>query len=312
LSKSEKFNTDAIDKSKFNVPISDLKPRPIVGISGDACLLDLVDLLIKEKQGSVCVVEDKKLVGIVSERDLFMNVDENFDEYLQKPVSEIMTKKLLTKKETDSAASCLKIMGLRRVRSIPIVNDQGEPTNILTAHDMLNFIVKFFPNSIQKIGTLFEWTLSELHVQDENFIFKAGGGQLSGNVFLSPLKSAVYTDIFKVDQNETIQAVINKMKAAKKGMVAVTRFETELIGVLTERDLLRKVFGKVDLNGHVKVSEFMTPNPVTLLEKHAVSYAINNMFEKNFRNIILVDEERTPISSISLIDIVKFIADKFD
>ena len=98
MSKSEKFNTDAIDKSKFNVPISDLKPRPIVGISGDACLLDLVDLLIKEKQGSVCVVEDKKLVGIVSERDLFMNVDENFDEYLQKPVSEIMTKKLLTKK----------------------------------------------------------------------------------------------------------------------------------------------------------------------------------------------------------------------
>ena len=90
------------------------------------------------------------------------------------------------------------------------------------------------------------------------------------------------------------------MKAARKGMVAVTRYETELVGVLTERDLLKKVFGKIDLSSQIKVSEIMTPNPITLLEKHVLSYAINNMFVKNFRNIILVDEEKNPISSISL------------
>ncbi|MBT7610834.1 MAG: CBS domain-containing protein [Bacteriovoracaceae bacterium] len=311
MSRIKNINLDTIDKSKFDVPISELSPRAIVSISGDASLQDLVELLIKENQGSVCVVDGSKLIGIVSERDLFMNVDDDdFDQYLKKSVSDIMTPNPLTKFSNDTIASCLKLMGIRRVRSLPIVNENGEPSHMLTAHDMLAFIIKLFPHSIKNIGTLFEWTVSEVHVQDENFSFTSSPHQLSGNIFLSPLKSAVSTDILKVDQNEIIQDVIKKMQARKRGMVAITCFETELVGILTERDLLRKVFGKVDLCARVRISELMTPSPVTLLEKHAVSYAINNMFEKRFRNIILVDEEKTPISSVSVIDLVKFVTDK--
>lgn len=308
---NESEQHDVIDKTKFEIPISELNPREVIGISKDASLYDLVELLTREQQGSVCVIENNILIGIVSERDLFMNFDDDFDSYMMKKVEDIMTVKPFFKSLNDLASDCLTLMGLRRIRSIPIVNDKGEATHILTAHDMLKFIIKFFPRTVEDIGTLYEWKTLEVHVQDENFSFKQNEGQLSANFFFSPLRKAVTSDLFKVDQNEYIQDVITKMKDSRKGMVAITRYETELVGILTERDLLKKVFGKIDLNGQIKVSELMTPNPITLLEKHILSYAINNMFAKNFRNIILVDEEKTPISSISLIDLVKFIADKF-
>lgn len=299
-----------IDKSTFEVAISELNPRKVVGISKDASLKELVQLLTRENQGSVCVVETNVLIGIVSERDLFMNVDDDFDSYMLKKVEEVMTNRPVFKKMDDLVSDCLQLMGVRRIRSIPIVNDKGEATHLLTAHDILQFIINFFPESVEKIGTLYDWNVLEVHVQDENFSFKQVDGELLGNIFFSPLKNAVFSDLLKVDHNELIQDVINKMKVDGKNMVAVTSYETELVGVLTERDLLKKVFGKVDLSGQTRVSQVMTASPVTLLEKHVLSYAINNMFAKNFRNIILVDEERNPVSSISLIDIVKFFADK--
>jgi len=85
-----------------------------------------------------------------------------------------------------------------------------------------------------------------------------------------------------------------------------------LKGIITERDILKKVFGKHEIGSQIPAKNFMTPNPDTLLERHVMSYAINNMFEGSYRNIILVDEERIPISYVSLVDIIKVVSDSLN
>lgn len=71
-----------------------------------------------------------------------------------------------------------------------------------------------------------------------------------------------------------------------------------------------KIFGKIRLDeGPVPVKDFMTRNPHTLLSKHFIAYAINNMFTFHYRNIVVVDEDRVPVAVVGLLDIFKYLAD---
>ena len=160
------------------------------------------------------------------------------------------------------------------------------------------------------MGTLKNWSVNEVHVQDENFSFQQKTGQISGNMFLVPLKKVVTRDLIKMDIKSSISEVIMKMQKLRNGMVVLTQHETILKGIITERDILKKVFGKQEINNNVLAKNYMTPNPDTLLEKHVLSYAINNMYQGKYRNIILVDEERIPVSYVALVDIIKAVSDK--
>lgn len=303
---------DEVARSKFDVSIEELVPREVIGFSQEGTISELVEAMSKDSLGAICIIENDLLIGIVTERDIFMKLGEDYHEFLKEPVKNIMTPKPITMTFENTIADCLRMMGLIRVRHIPIVDENGKPTNMLSAKDIMEYLIEFFPKQVKNFGTLYEWEVNEVFVQDENFSFEQSSGQLSGNVFLSPLKHAVFSDLLTIDYSSDLKDVIHSMRTNKKGMVAITKFETELVGVLTERDLLRKVYGKLDIDEHIPVHQVMTPNPVTLLEKHIVSYAINNMVDRKFRNIILVDEDRIPIASTSLIDLVKFVASKFD
>ena len=73
---------------------------------------------------------------------------------------------------------------------------------------------------------------------------------------------------------------LSKMQTNKKSVAIVTEYETKIKGIITERDFLTKVLGKIDLNSQnpsPKLVNFMTVNPECLLNRHILSYAINNM-----------------------------------
>jgi CBS domain containing-hemolysin-like protein len=53
----------------------------------------------------------------------------------------------------------------------------------------------------------------------------------------------------------------------------------------------------------------MTKNPECLLSRHILSYAINNMLEGGYRNVVVVNEDRQPESVLSMLDIFKYVAD---
>ena len=95
-------------------------------------------------------------------------------------------------------------------------------------------------------------------------------------------------------------------------MAVLTEYETNIKGIITERDFLNKVLGKVDLNlktSSPNIKQFMTPNPECLLSRHILSYAINNMLSGGYRNVVVVNEDRQPESILSMLDIFKYIAD---
>ena len=107
--------------------------------------LDQVFNLIKEKGiNHLPVVDDnKKLVGMISDRDL-INVADNREDVPVFPrltVSDIMTKKLETVKPEDTAIDAAKIINDHEFHSLPVVDESNTLVGILTIRDVLKAFV---------------------------------------------------------------------------------------------------------------------------------------------------------------------------
>jgi len=74
------------------------------------------------------------------------------------------------------------------------------------------------------------------------------------------------------------------------GAVVVSDFG-RMIGIFTERDLMRAVAGRVH-SSEARVREWMTPDPVTMTEDASVEEAGQTMIERGFRHIPVVSGER--------------------
>jgi CBS domain-containing protein len=96
-------------------------------------------LMKTEDVGAIPVIEDlstRKLVGIVTDRDLCLHVvaDALLPERIQ--VKKLMTTKVVTCKPEDTPEECLKLMRKHQVRRIPVVNDDGSCIGLVSLADV--------------------------------------------------------------------------------------------------------------------------------------------------------------------------------
>jgi len=106
------------------IQISDLlkgKGGQVWSIDASASLTDALRLLAKKDVGALPVLKDGKLVGIFSERDFVRAVSNNPSLTLETPVSELMTKDVLTVSPSDSVERCMKLMTKQHIRHLPVV-----------------------------------------------------------------------------------------------------------------------------------------------------------------------------------------------
>jgi len=106
------------------IQISDLlkgKGGQVWSIDASASLTDALRLLAKKDVGALPVLKDGKLVGIFSERDFVRAVSNNPSLPLETPVSELMTKDVLTVSPSDSVERCMKLMTKQHIRHLPVV-----------------------------------------------------------------------------------------------------------------------------------------------------------------------------------------------
>jgi predicted transcriptional regulator len=102
------------------------KASTVWSIGPNAMVFDAIQLMDEKNVGALPVVDNKTLVGVVSERDYTRKVIVKGRSSKDTPVSDIMTKELLTVNPRDSVAECMRIMTEKRVRHLPVL----EGTNL--------------------------------------------------------------------------------------------------------------------------------------------------------------------------------------
>jgi len=98
------------------------KGRAVVTTTPNASMLDIAKLLQQHGIGCIVIVgDDNKIAGIVSERDLMRAIGEGGTDVLTEPVSDFMTKTVVTAREGDTTNRLMSEMTKGRFRHMPVV-----------------------------------------------------------------------------------------------------------------------------------------------------------------------------------------------
>jgi CBS domain-containing protein len=99
------------------------------------------------------------------------------------------------------------------------------------------------------------------------------------------------------------------MRREKTGCLLVCK-DDKLVGIFTERDLLRRVLAK-GLPLSLTVADCMTPDPVTVSLTAPISTAVRLMEEGGYRHLPVCDETGRPTGVLSAKGIVHYLAEHF-
>lgn len=131
-----------IDMNLFD-PIKSIMSTKLITVSQNDPIELLTEIFSKNRFHHVLVVEESKLIGIVSRIDLKLFLNINKKESKEKKrlekhkVSEIMTSKVATIGPDEKIIIALEVFKENILRALPVVIDQF-PVGIITTYDIIN------------------------------------------------------------------------------------------------------------------------------------------------------------------------------
>jgi CBS domain-containing protein len=114
------------------------KTGDLLTIDADDSVLDAVKQMVEANVGSLLVVVDGSIHGIVTERDYLRRVTLEGRTDAETPVREIMTSPLIVISPETSVDECMALMTDRRIRHLPVVED-GRIVAVVSIGDLVKF-----------------------------------------------------------------------------------------------------------------------------------------------------------------------------
>jgi CBS domain-containing protein len=112
-----------------------MTPDPVC-VSGGDSIREVARIMAREDTGVVPVVDGKKIVGMITDRDIVVRLVAEGKDPANAHVDEAMTKNIRAVKETDSVSDALNAMSSSQVRRVPVVNDRDEIIGIVSMKDL--------------------------------------------------------------------------------------------------------------------------------------------------------------------------------
>jgi CBS domain-containing protein len=112
------------------------KGRAVTTVTAGSTIAQAVELLNTKKIGAVVVVDGKRVVGILSERDVVRHLGTDWASLANRPVSDVMTKNVVSVSRFATIADVMERMTDKRIRHMPIV-ENGELVGIVSIGDVV-------------------------------------------------------------------------------------------------------------------------------------------------------------------------------
>ena len=124
-----------------------LRPK-CVNSSAEITLQEALDLMHREKSGYI-VIRDEHLcvLGMFTERDVLMKVMRP-GVNLSEPVKKYMNTELVELSKSDTVGAAIDAMKKYNIRHIPLVDEIGQMTGVLSVRTIANFLSELFPTEV--------------------------------------------------------------------------------------------------------------------------------------------------------------------
>lgn len=116
------------------------KGAAIFSIAPEATVFDAIELMANKNIGALVVMENERLVGMISERDYTRKVMLRGKRSRETQVSEIMSTNLTVVQPHEPVENCLRMMTEKRIRHLPVM--EGETLRgVISIGDLVKMVI---------------------------------------------------------------------------------------------------------------------------------------------------------------------------
>jgi len=137
-----------LESALIDETVSSAISHPPLVMDAETSLAEVLRCMREADRGGVLVVRDGKLVGIFTERDVLLRVAGHAIDLEQAKVAEHMTRDPVALPADASVAFALNKMLVEGFRHIPLVDDQGHPTAVVSMRDLIEYLSGFFNRDV--------------------------------------------------------------------------------------------------------------------------------------------------------------------
>jgi CBS domain-containing protein len=128
-----------LQRAIMETPLRDLDPEPAITVPPGEPTANVVRLMRDRGQGSILVLDDGRLVGIFTERDIVNRLTGKTRDLDATPISEVMTRDPKALRDDHSVAFAMHRMAIGNYRHVPVVTE-GQPPRFVTVRGVLKFL----------------------------------------------------------------------------------------------------------------------------------------------------------------------------
>ena len=134
------LNTETVDQCFPSEPLC---------LAPSVSMREALRRMREHNRGVVLVCDSAKIIGIFTERDALkmMAARASFDA----PLRRFMTPDPIVLRATDMVGKAIGMMAHGGYRRLPIVDDLGRPTGIITAEGIMHYLAEHFPSMIYNL-----------------------------------------------------------------------------------------------------------------------------------------------------------------
>ena len=126
------------------------KGNEVWSIGPDEMIIDALRIMAEKRIGALLVMNEGKLVGIVSERDYARKVALEERSSRTSKVHEIMSTRVLCARPEQTVNECLALMTDKRARHLPIV-DHKQVIGVVSIGDLVKSIIAEQQHEIEQL-----------------------------------------------------------------------------------------------------------------------------------------------------------------
>lgn len=266
------------------IPDAVARREPVL-LPGNASVTTAAKRMSKARIGAVLILENDRLAGIFTERDVSHRVVGMGLNPNKVTLQEVMTTDIKTIEEGDTVISVLEQMTQYHIRRMPVMSS-GELVGMVGVREILAC-------TIQQLNH----DLEQMHVPH-----------------LSDCKIA--SDFIKerpvssLPSNASVYHAAGLMKGHNIGSILVTR-NKEIKGIFTERDVSFRVVAKGLNPDEVALSDVMTKDLVTVHPGESCTQVAQRMRDGHFRHLPIVEDGKT-LGILSIRDLYDYIRNRLE
>lgn len=307
-----------------DVNVSEVMRREVVSVHPDSPLTKVVELLLDKDFTALPVVDGKnKVVGMISDDDLLtrggMSVnlslqratDPEFAKYLHRALREspakieaVMTREVVTTSPDAPLGRAARLMAARRLKRLPVVDDQGRLVGMLGRLDVLN-------------------TLAAVRIPQWHPQANPGGP-------LARVNDVMTRDVPAVHDSATLAEIFDLLVSSAQKRVVVVDNDRRVAGIIADSDLISRVnreywptlvevlASKMPLEKisegarkHLQklrarsAKELMTREVVTVPEEMPVASALALSAERRVKRLPVVDASGTLVGIVGRAEMLR-------